>query len=177
MGEPRLSPSQRAYLFNREQFLQGLQSRAESLFADGYRVAETNCPHRYVIYAPGKDGEKTYFVDAMAETCTCAFFARQVAGEAILEEGGILACKHLRGLGPLVRQTRLAHFKEGATGCGYRIWIHWLATLAERRRRRQDPAPCPQYATYLDGTPIRVAPPGEDPSESAPFDREKGDTR
>ena len=177
MGEPRLSPSQRAYLFNREQFLQGLQARAESLFADGYWVAETNCPYRFVIHSPGKDGEKTYFVDAIAETCTCAFFARQVAGESIVEDGGILACKHLRGLGPLVRQTRLAHFDEGATGCGYRLWIHWLATLSERQRRRRQAACLPQNATYPDGTPIHIAIPGDGSEEPEPFGIEKGDMR
>jgi len=136
MGEPRLSPSQRAYLFNREQFLQGLKERSESLFADGYRVAETNCPHRFVVYCPCKEGEKTYFLDAISETCTCPFYTRQARGELIVEDGSILACKHLQGLSALVRHTRLAHFEEGYTGCGYRLWTHWIATLAERSRQR-----------------------------------------
>ena len=136
MGEPRLSPSQRAYLFHREEFLKGLQTRAESLFQDGYRVSETKCPHKFVIYYPCKEGEKTYFIDALAETCTCPFYARQARGEYIAEEGVILLCKHLRGLKELVCHTRRSHFKEGNTGCGYRLWLHWIATLAERTRRR-----------------------------------------
>jgi hypothetical protein len=176
MGQPRLSPSQRAYLFNRDKFLQGLQERSESLFADGYRVAETNCPHRFVIFAPCKDGEKTYFVDAIAETCTCLFYIRQVQGECIVEDGSILACKHLQGLKELVRQTRLFHFDAGDTGCGYRLWIHWLAMLSERRHRRRS-APIPADAYDPDGTPIRFDGPGQDASERTPANIKKGDRR
>jgi hypothetical protein len=161
MTEPRLSPSQRAYLFNREQFLRGLQERAKSLFADGYRVAETHCAHRFVVYRPCKEGEKTYVVDALEQTCTCPFYTRQADGERIVEDGSILACKHLRGLGPLVRRTRLAHFEAGEIGCGYRLWAHWLAALAQRQRRRgQDNGEAAGDTTDGDGrgTPIRPAP-------------------
>ena len=175
MGEPRLSPSQRAYLFNREQFLLGLKERSESLFDDGYRVAETNCHYRFAIYCPGKNGDKTYIVDAIAEICTCPFFMRQVNGESIVEDGDILACKHLRGLCLLVRKTRLAHFDEGNIGCGYRLWAHWLATLSERQRRRQA-AYQPQNAAYPDGTPIRFEIPGDGSSEPEPVGARKGDT-
>ncbi len=175
MGEPRLSPSQRAYLFNREQFLQRLKERSESLFSNGYRIAETGCSYRFVIYGPGKYEEISYFVDAIAETCTCLFFIRQVNGEHILENGDILECKHLRGLCQLVRMTRLAHFEAGNTGCGYRLWVHWLATLSERLRRQTADAPFNTY--YPDGTPIRFVKPEDGSTRPVPFSPGKGQMR
>ncbi len=175
MGEPRLSPSQRAYLFNREPFLQRLKARSENLFSDGYRVAETCCPYRFVIYGPAKYEEISYIVDAIAETCTCLFFIRQVNGEHIMENGDILKCKHLRGLCQLVRMTRLAHFEAGNTGCGYRLWVHWLAALSERLRRLAADAPFNTY--YPDGTPIRFEIPADGSTRPMPLSLKKGEMR
>lgn len=142
MGELRLSQSQRAYRSDREQFLQRLEAAAERLFADGYRAAKTDCPYAFVLTCPHKDGENTYFVDALRETCTCPFYTRQVEGELLEEDGGFLTCKHLRGLKSLVKQTRLAHFTEGETACGYRLWTHWIAVLSERRRLERRSPTC-----------------------------------
>ena len=149
MEEPRLSPSQRAYRSDREQFLKRLETSAERLFADGYRAATTECHYVFVLTCPHKDGEKSYLVDALRETCICAFYTRQVEGELLDEDGSILACKHLRGLKRLVKQTRVALFTEGETGSGYRLWVHWIAVLSERcRLERHSPTP---YASAVAG--------------------------
>lgn len=129
MNQARLSPAQRAYLFQPAQFLERLDERAKTLYQAGYRLScgET-CGEFWMTLSAG-DTMRTYCVNAREQTCTCAFFVRQTQGEALIAEG-VLACKHLRGLRQLVRQMRLAHFKAGEFSAGYRLWIHWIATLS-----------------------------------------------
>lgn len=136
MEEVRLSPSQRAYLFNPERFLRGLNERAEALYRAGYRVRPDDLPGMFQITLRQDTEEKLYRVDALKRTCTCAFFTRQRQGERLLAEG-ILECKHLRGLRGLVRKTRLAHFKAEEFQAGYRLWTHWLATLSREAECRE----------------------------------------
>ena len=158
MSEPRLSGTQRAYLFNRDKFLAGLEERATRLFESGYRVSETNRVHVFVVACPHAKGEHIYFVDALADTCTCPFYTRQTDGEPLTEDGSILACKHIRGLPKLVRQVRLAYLEAGDLVCGYRLWAHWLAALTAKARKRTNGAYVPKHAFWPDGTPVTIVP-------------------
>lgn len=159
MGEPQLSASQRAYLFNRENFLAGLRQRAATLFACGYTLWPTATPHVFVVTCPHKDGEKSYFVNAVTHTCTCPFLTRQKEGEPLTEDGTLLACKHLLGLRTLLRQMVQALKTEGDLNCYYRLRAHWLGVLAEKHRQEHDDLD-------MADNPFLTCPPMENPDET-----------
>ena len=63
--EPKLTPSERGYLFNRDGFLAGIKERGARLFEDGYRAHATAEPYVFVVTVPCKDGEKSYFLNVV----------------------------------------------------------------------------------------------------------------
>ena len=107
-----LSNTQAAFRFFNDRFTAGMEQRARHLWTDGYRVAvldddETGAalPTKFLVYKEGQEempaAESAYTVDALGETCTCAFFTNQAA-EPLNESGEPVACKHLLGLRTLV---------------------------------------------------------------------------
>ena len=109
--EPRLTPSERGYLFNREGFLAGIKERGANLFEDGYRAHRTAESGSFVMTVPCKDGEKQYFLNALEAICSCPFHREQREGRPLTEDGLIIPCKHLEGLELLIRKT-VAELKD-----------------------------------------------------------------
>ena len=104
MRSPPLSPSQRAYTFQRDKFLAGIEGRAARLYEDGYAVEPGERCHEFLITPPGIT--IPYVVNALRLTCTCCFYRRQIEGEPLTKNGTIVPCKHLQGLKALVRAER-----------------------------------------------------------------------
>lgn len=129
---PQLSATQRAYLFDRENFLARLQERANTLFENGYTVAPTAALCVFAVLYDTPGGERSYLVNPVCGTCTCPFFTRQETEP--LTNGPPIPCKHLRGLKQLIRCTRERYQQEQSWGCYFRLRLHWIASIAEGRR-------------------------------------------
>ena len=118
-----LSNTQAAYRFYNDRFMTGLQSRAQSLWNDGYRVTpleddEDDAPTtKFLVYKDDAENlpedEAAYAVDPLNETCTCAFFVNQKR-EPLREDEGQVPCKHLKGLDTLVKEE-IAYWNMKAT--------------------------------------------------------------
>ena len=130
--EPKLSPSERGYLFNRDGFLAGIKERGSRLFEDGYRAHATAEAGSFVVTVPYKDGEKSYFLNASKGTCSCPFHREQREGRPLTEDGSIIPCKHLEGLEALVKQT-VQELKDLGDLSYYRLRASWLSVVAKRR--------------------------------------------
>ena len=132
MNDERLSSTQRAYLFDRENFLSRLDKRAETLFENGYTVDPTGTMYVFAVLLPTLQGDISYLVNPVCSTCTCRFFTKQATEP--LTTGPPLACKHLRGLRLLICHVRERYQAEQNWECYYRLRIHWTATLVQERR-------------------------------------------
>ncbi len=140
-AEPRLSGTLRAYLFDRENFLARLESRAEALHQNGYLAWATNAPGVFAVTFPLRDGEQSYLVHAVERTCTCPFFMKQLKDEPLTDDGTLVECKHLRGLGTLVTKSGEEHKRCEDWKSYYGLRAHWIGVIAERRRRELGFAP------------------------------------
>ena len=152
--EPKLTPSERGYLFNRDGFLAGIKERGANLFEDGYRVHATAEPYVFVVTIPCKDGEKHHFLNVLEGTCSCPFHREQREGRPLTEDGAIIPCKHLEGLEPLVKQT-IAELKDFGDLSYYRLRASWISVVAKRRGnllRPQADYHCPEKTPYV--TPL-----------------------
>jgi hypothetical protein len=138
MGSPRLSPTQWAYLFHREAFLERLCRRALRLAEDGYTVQATETPCVFLVVCPA--GVNAYTVHALEKTCTCPFYTKQAHDEPLTADGARIACKHLLGLKTLLRKTRERLLRDGAECEAYRLWAQTMAWLAVERLRTRDEA-------------------------------------
>ena len=130
--EPNLTPSERGYLFNRDNFLAGIKERGAKLFEDGYRVFATGEPCVFVVTVPYKYGEKLYFVNVAKNTCTCPFHREQET-VPLMSDGSVIACKHLEGIELLVRKTA-RELKEAGELSYFKLRATWLDVVAQRRR-------------------------------------------
>ena len=137
--EPKLTPSERGYLFNRDAFLAGIKERGAKLFEDGYRVFATGEPCVFVVTVPYKYGEKLYFLNVAKGTCTCPFHREQET-KPLTSDGSVIPCKHLEGIETLVRKTA-RELKEAGELSYFKLRATWLDVLAHRRR-----APLPYEA-------------------------------
>ncbi len=140
-AEPKLSGTLRAYLFDRKNFLARLDERAETLHGRGYLAWATNRPGVFAVTVPHRNGETSYLVHAVERTCTCPFFTRQVTDEPLTEDGTLVECKHLRGLGTLVVKSGEEHKRCEDWKSYYGLRAHWIGVVAERRRRELGLAP------------------------------------
>ena len=132
MVEDRLSSTQRAYLFDRENFLSRLEARANALFENGYTVEPTATPCVFAVLLPTPTGDTAYLVNPVRGACTCRFFTRQEAEP--LTTGPPLPCKHLRGLRLLICHVRERYQDQQNWSCYYRLRLHWTAAVLEERR-------------------------------------------
>ena len=130
--EPRLTPSERGYLFNRDGFLAGIKERGASLFEDGYRAHATAEAYVFVVTVPCKDGEKSYFLNVARGTCSCPFHREQRVGRPLTEDGSIIPCKHMEGLEALIKQT-VQELKDFGDLSYYRLRASWISVVAKRR--------------------------------------------
>lgn len=104
---PYLTNTQAAFRYYHEDFMRRLRERAHALWGDGYRVAPTERPGTFLVYREGEateNGVGDYAVCPAADTCSCPFFQKQVAGELLNDDGEIVPCKHLLGMPELVRE-------------------------------------------------------------------------
>lgn len=133
-----LSNTQAAYRFYNDRFMTGLQSRAQSLWNDGYRVApleDDDAPTtKFLVYKDDAENlpedEAAYMVDPLSETCTCAFFVNQKV-EPLREDEGRVPCKHLMGLDTLVKEE-IAYWNMKATyTADYRREIEYVKLIRE----------------------------------------------
>ena len=145
--EPKLTPSERGYLFNRDGFLAGIKERAGRLFEDGYRAHGTAEPYVFVVTVPCKDGEKQHFLNALRGTCSCPFHREQREGRPLTEDGSIIPCKHLQGLELLIRKT-VRELKDLGDLSHYRLRACWISVVAKRRGNLLRP----QAPRFLDVT-------------------------
>ena len=150
--EPRLTPSERGYLFNRDGFLAGIKERGSRLFEDGYRAHATAEHYVFVVTLPYQDGEKQYFVNLAKGTCSCPFHREQREGRPLTDDGSIIPCKHLEGLEALVKQTVQELKDLGDLSC-YRLRASWLSVVAKRRGNLLRP-----QADHCPEMPHRVTP-------------------
>lgn len=134
---PSLSGSQKAYLFRREAFLEGIQQRADNLFANGYDVRETAMSQVFLVLCPEVKGMRhAYRVNPAAVTCTCPFFAKQSAGQPL--DDSPVPCKHLVGLPRLVHVCCREAIKARRLGRFYRLWRHWQGAMNAQPLLRED---------------------------------------
>jgi hypothetical protein len=141
MGPPRLSPTQWAYLFDREAFLERLCRRALRLAEDGYTVQATETPGMFLVVCPA--GVNAYTVHALEKTCTCPFYTRQAHDQPLTADGSLVPCKHLLGLKTLLRGTRERLLKDGDSCGAYRLWAHAMAWLSVERLQDEEATSLP----------------------------------
>ena len=129
MRSPPLSPSQRAYLFQRESFLARIEERAARLDQDGYTVEMGARCHEFLVTPPNTG--IPYVVNALCQTCTCCFYRRQVEGEPLTRDGTPVPCKHLQGL----KGSDSGRTPAAATGRALVLFVPALGALAANAGR------------------------------------------